>query len=247
MTNADEINEKIKETLEWLNSLTEEEKKKFYESCSRPVIEEEIRKQEEEARLRYLEEERQWYKQIETPQTEVEVVNKTIIITDPCYVSDGECEDFRYDFEPYIVKNTLYGDWSCNVYKGSKEEVTDIMQAWDEFYIPWWKARNREDLTPEEKETLDEEYKKKSAEYEEKYLIGQFCADAGMVAVYDADKIPPEKLQWCKEHDWCACIIENYTGPIRYEVEEIIDPESGYKSREAHIAGKNFYSSQSGF
>ena len=33
----------------------------------------------------------EWLAEIETETTEVEVKNKTIVITDPCYVSDTEC------------------------------------------------------------------------------------------------------------------------------------------------------------
>lgn len=233
------MDKETRKLIEELNSWTEDQLEDFRDYLqSDEYIEQE--------RLRHKEEEKQWYESIETPQTEVEVVNKTIIITDPCYISDGECEDWKDDYAPYIVKNTIYGDWSCSVYKGSKEEVEDIIEAWDQFYIPWWEAINRKDLTSEEKDVLEEKYQKKSAEYKEKYLIGNFCADAGMVAVYDADKIPAEKLQWCKEHDWCACFIENYTGPIKYVTEEHI-AEDGHKYKTAHIVGNCFYTSQSGF
>lgn len=237
-----EIDNKIKETLDSINSMTEEDKRAF----SDYLLSEEYREQE---RLRQIEEERRWFESIETLQTEVHVENKTIIITDPCYISDGQCEDWRNDYEPYIVKNTIYGDWSCRVYKGNKEEIENIINGWDTFYQDWWKRWNFEALTEEEKEKLREELNEKEAEYKEKYSYGSFCADAGMVAVYDASKIPAEKLEWCKSHDWCACIIENYTGPIKYVIEEGIDEEDGrkYKYRSAHIEGDGFYSSQSGF
>ena len=233
------MDKETKKIIEELNSWTEDQWKDFRDYLQSDEY-------KEQQRLRREEEERQWYESIETPQTEVEVVNKTIIITDPCYISDGECEDWKDDYEPYIVKNTIYGDWSCSVYKGSKEEVENIIEAWDQFYISWWEVINRKDLTSEEEDALEEKYQKKSAEYKEKYLIGNFCADAGMVAVYDSDKIPPEKLQWCKEHDWCACFIENYTGPIKYIIEEHIAADN-HKYKTAHIVGNCFYTSQSGF
>lgn len=191
--------------------------------------------------------EREFYDNISTKQSEVTVENKTIIITDPCYISDGECEDWKDDYEPYIVKETIYGDWSCTVYKGGKKDIVNAINEWNDFYTKWWSAYNFEGKTEEEKASLREALDQKEKEFKEKYgVYGSFCADAGMVAVYDAAKIPQEKLDWCKTHDWCACIIENYTGPIKYEVEEHVD-EDGVKYRSAHIVGDGFYSSQSGF
>ena len=191
--------------------------------------------------------ERDFYDNISTRESEVTVENKTIIITDPCYISDGECEDWEKDYEPYIVKDTLYGDWSCTVYKGDKKDVVQAIDEWNSFYMKWWKAFNFEGKTEEEKEALQDAYEQKRKEFLEKYgTYGSFCADAGMVAVYDASKLPQEKIDWCKKHDWCACFIENYTGPIKYEIEEHVDCD-GVKSRSAHIVGDGFYSSQSGF
>lgn len=176
----------------------------------------------------------------------IKIEGKTLIITDPCYISNKGYKNGYTDYSPYICEDTLYGDWSCNVYRGTKEEVKRIAQEWNNFYLPFFAKYNSEYISQEERDKLYEEFKKKKEEFNKKYCLGSFCADAGMVAVYDADKIPEEKLKWCKEHPWCACIIENYTGSLKYEIEEEID-EDGRGHRSAHIVGDNFYSSQSGF
>jgi len=188
----------------------------------------------------------EWLAEIETETTEVEVKDKTIVITDPCYVSDAECEEWKYRYSPYIVKDTKYGDWSCYVYKGTKEEIEKVKEEWNDFYIPWWNKWNFQDLTDEEKEQLDKEFEQKTKEYKDNYTYGSFCADAGMVAVYDAANLPKDVIENLKEHYWCACFIENYTGPIKYVVEEHVD-EDGEKYVSAHIVGDGFYSAQSGF
>lgn len=188
----------------------------------------------------------EWLAEIETETTEVEVKNKTIVITDPCYVSDAECEEWKYRYSPYIVKDTKYGDWSCRVYKGNKEDVEHIINEWDTFYGDWWKRWNFENLTEQEKDKLKKEYDEKEEKFKKQYSYGSFCADAGMVAVYDAANLPKNVIEDLKEHYWCACFIENYTGPIKYVVEEHID-EDGEKYVSAHIVGDGFYSSQSGF
>ena len=93
---------------------------------------------------------------------------------------------------------------------------------------------------------MKKEYDEKEEIFEKKYSYGNFCADAGMVAVYDASKVPAEKIKKLKDSGFTACFIENYTGPIRYVVEEEVD-EEGHKYKSAHIVGDGFYSSQSGF
>ena len=189
-----------------------------------------------------LDEFEEWGESIETSESEVFVKNKTIVITDPCYVSEADCEDWRKIYEPYIVKNTLYGDWSCNVFKGERKDLDQIMKSWNEFADDWWERSNNPDNTVEEKCKLDKELEDKIAEYTEKYVIGKFCADAGMVAVYDADKLPYEVIADLKSTPYCACFIENYTGPIRYEIEKHTDKD-GRKYKIAYITGDGFFSS----
>ena len=189
----------------------------------------------------------EWLAAVETETSEVYVENKTIVITDPCYVNDDvECEEWKNLYSPYIVKDTKYGDWTCSVYKGTKEEIKKAKEKWDNFYIPWWHKWNDPDITDEEKKQLQKELNQKTKEFKDNYTYGSFCADAGMVAVYDAANLPKDVIDYLKEHYWCACFIENYTGPIKYVVEEHVD-EDGEKYVSAHIVGNGFYSSQSGF
>lgn len=225
-----DINKKIDELIKTFESMTDSEMKKFSEwlACKESP-------------------QKKWFRSIQTPQNDVMVENKTIVITDPCYVSDAEPEEWKNKYDPYLVKDTLYGDWSCRVYKGNKEELEHIINEWDVFYGDWWKRWNFEDLTEGEKEKLRKEFNEKEAEYNKRYSYGSFCADAGMVAVYDADKLPTEVIEELKKKSWCACFIENYSGPIRYVVEEHVDEDDGHKYCTAHIEGDGFYSSQSGF
>lgn len=225
-----DINEKIGNLIKTFESMADSEREKFSEwlACQESPQEE-------------------WLRTIQTPQNDVMVENKTIVITDPCYVSDAEPEEWKNKYDPYLVKDTLYGDWSCRVYKGNKEELEHIINEWDAFYGNWWKRWNFDDLTEGEKEKLRKELNEKEAEYKKRYSYGSFCADAGMVAVYDADKLPTEVVEDLKKKSWCACFIENYSGPIRYVVEEHVDEDDGHKYCTAHIEGDGFYSSQSGF
>lgn len=237
--------QKIDALIALADSLPEDEKQGFMNDVNKAIaIWESMSDEEKQSFIdglssasEGLSEEQQWYKSIETEATEVHVENKTIIITDPCYISDGECEDWKHDFEPYIVKSTIYGDWSCSVYKGNKEDAERIEREYAAFEERWDKKWENEAVTEEDETRLRDEYNAEDDAFKAKNFYGSFCADAGMVAVYDASKIPAEKLQWCKKSPWCACIIENYTGPIKYVIDE---------NRGAHIVGDGFYSSQTG-
>lgn len=62
------------------------------------------------------------------------------------------------------------------------------------------------------------------AKYYEPEVIGEFCADSGMVcvaALKDVLKINPEFENWAKEHSWCATIIRNYTGHVAIVEKEV--------------------------
>ena len=164
--------------------------------------------------------------------------HETLIITDPCYVKSGN--NFAI-----IKESTIYGDWSCMVYKGTKEEVKNLIEQWDEYYFDFFKKYNFSGLEDTEQKKLYSEFKEKKKQWLEEHCYGEFCADSGQVAVYKMSVIEkrcPEFLKWAEEHPWCVCFVPDYSGSVSYIVEET---ESGEKT--AHIVGDNFYSTQSGF
>lgn len=152
----------------------------------------------------------------------------TLVITDPCYL-EGE--------KPFIEESTIYGDWTCMCYKGTKDEVKEKSKKWDESYFGFFRKYNS--LTSEEeKSKLYDDFQIMKEKWIKDNCYGEFCADGGMVAVYDYDKLREESKEWIKQHPWCACIIPDYTGNVEYEVED--DGET------AHIVGDGFYTTQSG-
>ena len=181
----------------------------------------------------------------------------TIVITDPCYLDNGmasdEMEDLWEDSSygedlsvfgctHYISEGTLYGDWSCFTYKGTKEEVAKKMRKWNKYYFDFFDKYNST-TDVKEREILLEEYKTKHAKWKETNTLGEFCADAGMVCVVYLDEIlnvNPNFKKWADEHPWCVTIVENFDGDVNY----VIDDE-----QEAHIVGMgnvDFYTSQCG-
>lgn len=177
----------------------------------------------------------------------VRVKNVTLMITDPCYIKSN-----RRGYS-YFEESTIYGDWSCFAYKGTPEEVKDLAKQWDNVYFDIFRKFNFSNLSDKEKETLNEEYKQKKLEFVKQHTFGEFCADSGMVAVYDVSKLKEEDIEWAKEHPWCACIIEDFSGELSFVIETNVDDDNQeYES--AHIMGvssdndhnKSFYTSQSG-
>jgi hypothetical protein len=180
----------------------------------------------------------------------------TIVITDPCYLDNGMDPDETTDLwedssygedlsvfgcTHYISEGTLYGDWSCFTYRGTKEDVANKMHEWNVYYFDFFNKYNST-MDAKEKEILLEEYKMKHEEFMLENTVGQFCADAGMVCVVYLDevlKVNPNFKKWAEEHPWCATIIENFDGDVEYVIDE----------EEAHIVGTgslNFYTSQCG-
>lgn len=73
------------------------------------------------------------------------------------------------------------------------------------------------------KDTLIGDWSWHTYEKETKDIIGQFCADAGLVGVYLLEEIlkfNPLFEKWAQEHSWCATIIKNFDGDIEYEYDE---------------------------
>ena len=182
----------------------------------------------------------------------------TIVITDPCYLDSNMPESptskrwwdmVQYGenleatgIDHYICESTLYGDWSCNTYKGTLDETKQARKVWNEYYLTFFAKYNDPNISDEEKAELLKDYKQYAKQFNTEYTLGRFCADAGMVCVVyleDVLKFNPNFKQWAKEHDWCATIIEDFDGEVNY----VIDDD------EAHIQGVgnvNFYTSQSG-
>lgn len=155
--------------------------------------------------------------------------NMTLVITDPCYLK-GE--------KPYIKESTIYGDWSCMCYKGTEREAKEKSKKWDRAYFRTFRKYNSI-TSEEERNRLNNKFQLMKRKWVKDNCYGEFCADAGMVAVYDYDKLREESKEWIKKHPWCACIIPDYTGNVEYVVED--------GSGTAHIVGDGFYTIQSGF
>ena len=183
----------------------------------------------------------------------------TIIITDPCYIVKkctkknpypfpwttenikapnieemvkkyNEWEDAHDDWtkcmygrnmealgiEYYFTESTLYGDWGCTTYKIKENPYTVINKF-------------------AESENTGKDYGISCSK------LGEFCADAGLVAVFLLDEVRkynPDIDEWIASHDWCVTTIPDFDGEVNYYID---------KQDNAHIVGIgniNFFTTQ---
>lgn len=159
----------------------------------------------------------------------------TLVITDPCY----------FEAKPLIESPTLYGDWSCMVYPGTPDNNTDHIE-WDNYYLRFFHDYNFEEHTQEEKAELLDEYTTFKENWKKEHILGEFCADAGEVGVFNYDDLTDEDKKFCKEHYWCAAIIEDFDGDVDI-VEFILEDDDEPQVRVVGTGNKPFFSVQSGF
>lgn len=164
----------------------------------------------------------------------MKVKNITLVITDPCYIEHTVGSKF-------IEESTIYGDWSCMCYRGDELFAREKAKEWDEIYFEFFRKYNSIDNSTElnkaEKKKINEEFIAAKNKFIEENCYGEFCADSGMVAVFDYNKLHEKDKMFVDEHPWCACIIPNYTGEFDYIIDE---------HNNAHIVGEIFYTMQSG-
>jgi hypothetical protein len=162
----------------------------------------------------------------------------TIIITDPCYLDIENVEDKLEG----LFEETGYGDWSCTTFKDTPE-ATALYNDYSREYLTFFTAYNFGPQSPEEKEVMLNEYMEKHQAFiHSEAVLGQFCADGGMVCVAlldDVMKLNPE-FSYDEESHWIT-VIPNFEGDV------VIDWDDSTDS--SKVIGKgniNFYTAQTG-
>lgn len=204
------------------------------------------------------------------------VENKTIVITDPCYIMKNRDETNRPKWDDYFSHKNMRDYPDYNKEKDTSKQFKKDHEKYDKAYKKW------DEENPEDWERCDygdnmeilgiNNYLCASTIYgdwscytfdeDTGKTIGEFCADAGLVCVCLLDEIlayNPEFSNWAKEHEWCATIIENFTGEVWIRVDEDIEttqeesPEDEICYNENYvvyvegIGNINFKTTQTGF
>lgn len=157
-----------------------------------------------------------------------------IIITDPCYL---KCN------VKGIQTSTLYGDWSCTTFldNGTVDEVMD--KIWKE-YIDVFNKYNSVSDKNEKTEIYNKWVEDRNKILNQYGVLGQFCADAGMVGVWlleDVLKANPE-FNYHIERPWTTTWIKGFEGDVEFKIDR--------ESETVNVVGKgniNFITHQTGF
>jgi hypothetical protein len=120
----------------------------------------------------------------------MKVNNKNIIITDPCYLDskDRLLDDvtrlpFKF-FPEHINDSTLYGDWSCMTFKTINGYISSL-----------------DGMKEYVEEVADGQHNNANDE-----VLGNFCADSGMVCVVFQDDV----LKFNTDFGTNKCYVGSY-------------------------------------
>ena len=190
--------------------------------------------------------------------------NKTIIITDPCYIIKKYKEFmpnwFEWDgleevspYTPFIA----YTKEQLKAYESYKKALDEYYAKYDD----WEKCNygdNMEVLGITHyicRNTIYGDLSCTAYNLDTNEVLGHFCADSGLVAVFDLEEVleyNPNFNKWIEEHSRCVTKIPNFTGEVSIEVVDISNQESSngdFEDKEVRVIGKgniNFYTTQTG-
>ena len=156
-----------------------------------------------------------------------------IIITDPCYIDtednklwNGSSFDIFsgyglsvFGFTKYFWENTEYGDWSCTTLL-SGEKAEKIMNELDDMYFNFISKYNNKEIykTDENRKQMCEAYTAKRAKFEKdsSIILGNFCADSGLVGVFLLDEVLKfnPKFDYHINKLWTTTLIKDFDGNI---------------------------------
>lgn len=199
----------------------------------------------------------------------MQVQNKTIIITDPCYIiNKNKTEKNPYQF-PWVA------GLAEKLGKKAYSELVNNYRNWENEHDDWKKCAYGENMEALgitnylTNSTIYGDWSCTTYEETTHKKLGNFCADAGLVSVFILDEVlqyNPDFEQWIKNHPWCVTTIENFSGTVDIEVIHIsgvytADDEYEYNGEirckagetweddEVRVIGKgsiNFFTTQTG-
>lgn len=160
------------------------------------------------------------------------VVNKDIIITDPCYIRKRQ-EEKEHEYINFNLNGDLFDLVRLNGWKSEKITMQQLFDAYkkEELYYTLWRLQSDVNNISDSVEDWSE------SEYVKNYLtsntiygdwscttfdtdtnesIGEFCADGGEVGVFVLDEV----LKYNPDFDyhinrtWTTTLIKNFTGEV---------------------------------
>lgn len=143
-------------------------------------------------------------------------------------------------FTSYISESTLYGDWSCSTWSTPRKDVEAQLEELNTLGKARWELMKQYGEDSVQAKIYDDKIADASLNIKK---IGDFCADAGMVAVFLLDEVLKynPSFDYHINRKWTTTLIEGFDGEVDY----YCDTEG-----DAHIIGVgniNFFTTQTGF
>lgn len=156
-----------------------------------------------------------------------------IIITDPCYIIKHRDETTRPKWSEYMRLNDYRGMSQKELeevgYFEDYKRMQAAMDKWDEEHPDDWDVCECGDYMDKlglktwmTRSTIYGDWGCTTFNSDTKEPIGKFCADAGMVGVFDLNEVlayNPEYDDYT-EKNWCVTLIKNFKGTVQFIVEE---------------------------
>lgn len=153
-----------------------------------------------------------------------------ILITDPCYIIKKVDKTYCPDIMNYFSYDdiTKYPDYDGLCSKQMEEERLKYykdLNKWDNEHDDWAKSNYgfkceclgiKNYLT---NDTLYGDWGCTTYNKDTNEILGEFCADAGLVSVFLLDEVRaynPDIDNWIKNHSWCATVIPNFEGTVNF-------------------------------
>lgn len=156
-----------------------------------------------------------------------------IIITDPCYIIKHRDESARPKWHEFKKLDSYQGMSRKQMEEaGYFEDYARMQKAMDE-----WDEANPDDWdvcgcgyemdslgfkTCMTRDTLYGDWGCHTFNSDTKEVLGQFCADSGMVGVFDLNEVLAYNLEYDDyiKKDWVATVIRDFKGTVQFVVEE---------------------------
>lgn len=143
-------------------------------------------------------------------------------------------------FTNCICEPTIYGDWSCTTWSTPRKDVTAQLEELCVLQRKQYELSKQYGEDSVQSKIYDDKIFSATVDLKN---IGEFCADAGTVAVFLLDEV----LKYNPNFDyhinrlWTTTLIKDFDGEVEYYVDE--------SEGEAHIIGTgnvNFFTTQTG-
>lgn len=143
-------------------------------------------------------------------------------------------------FTNFISETTRYGDWSCTTWSTPRRDIENQIEEINKLCEEQFKLIREYGEDSVQSKIYSDKLSDATVDLKD---IGNFCADAGMVAVFLLDEVLKynSDFNYHISKPWTTTLIKDFDGEVEYHIDS---------DDNVHIIGRgniNFFTSQTGF